>query len=92
MTSRFYYALWNGELGFERAQEFTSYPQLGPLQFPDDNAEEALSVYDHPRVILWKKSPNYSSAKRRAKFWKPCPYRQRATGNRARRGKGASGR
>ena len=65
MTSRFYYALWNGDLGFERAREFTSYPQLGPLQFPDDNAEEALSVYDHPHVILWKKSPNYSPAKAR---------------------------
>lgn len=65
MTSRFYYALWNGDLGFERAREFTSYPRLGPLQFPDDEAEEALSVYDHPRVILWKKTPNYSAAKAR---------------------------
>ncbi len=66
LTSRFYYALWNGDLGFEVAREFTSYPRLGPLQFPDDEAEEALSVYDHPRVILWKKSPNYSAAKARA--------------------------
>ncbi len=66
MTARFYYALWNGDLGFVRAREFTSYPQLGPLQFPDDDAEEALSVYDHPRVVLWKKGPNYSSAKARA--------------------------
>ena len=65
MTSRFYYALWSGELGFVHEREFTSYPSLGPLQFPDDNAEEALSVYDHPRVILWKKGPNYSPAKAR---------------------------
>lgn len=65
MMSRFYYALWSGELGFVREREFTSYPSLGPLQFPDDNAEEALSVYDHPRVILWKKGPNYSPAKAR---------------------------
>ena len=65
MTSRFYYALWNGDLGFEIAREFRSYPQLGPLQFPDDNAEEALSVYDHPRVILWRKTPNYSATKAR---------------------------
>lgn len=65
MTSRFYYALWNGDLGFEMAREFTSYPQLGPLKFPDDEAEEALSVYDHPRVILWKKKPSYSAVKAR---------------------------
>ena len=65
MMSRFYYALWDGELGFERVREFTSYPQLGPLQFPDDEAEEALSVYDHPRVILWRKTANYSPIKAR---------------------------
>ena len=70
MMSRFYYALWSGELGFERVREFTSYPQLGPLQFPDDQAEEALSVYDHPRVILWRKTPNYSPEKAR-QIWKP---------------------
>ena len=63
VTSAFYYALWNGELGFSLEEEFTSYPRLGPLQFPDDGAEEALSVYDHPRVLLWKKNANYSPAK-----------------------------
>lgn len=77
MTSRFYYALWNGELGFEIAREFTSYPQLGPLQFPDDDAEEALSVYDHPRVVLWKKGPNYSAARARAILQQaPLPIQQ----------------
>ena len=29
MTSRFYYALWSGELGWVRVREFTSYPQVG---------------------------------------------------------------
>ena len=77
MTSRFYYALWKGDLGFEKAREFTSYPQLGPLQFPDDDAEEALSVYDHPRVILWKKGPNYSAIKARAILQEaPLPIQQ----------------
>ena len=84
MTSRFYYALWKGDLGFVRAREFTSYPQLGPLQFPDDDAEEALSVYDHPRVILWKKGPNYSAAKARAILQEaPLPIQKEWHPNRA---------
>lgn len=66
MMAQFYGALWSGELGFTLQKEFTSYPRFGPLQFPDDDSEEALSVYDHPRVLLWKKNPNYNSAKARA--------------------------
>jgi 4-amino-4-deoxy-L-arabinose transferase-like glycosyltransferase len=60
MTYEFYSALWDGSLGFEKVREFTSYPRLGPFEFPDDNSEEALSVYDHPRVILWRKTKSYS--------------------------------
>ncbi len=63
MTCEFYSALWDGSLGFEKVREFTSYPRLGPIQFPDDNSEEALSVYDHPRVILWKKTKDFSRQK-----------------------------
>ena len=63
MTSALYFALWSGELGFTLEREWTSYPRLGPLQFPDDDAEEALSVYDHPRVLLWKKNASYSRQK-----------------------------
>jgi len=35
MTIRFYETLFSGELGFELAGEFVSYPALGPCQFPD---------------------------------------------------------
>ena len=35
MTIRFYETLFNGELGFELAAEFVSYPALGSCQFPD---------------------------------------------------------
>ena len=35
MTVAFYDALFAGELGFELAAEFISYPALGPCQFPD---------------------------------------------------------
>jgi 4-amino-4-deoxy-L-arabinose transferase-like glycosyltransferase len=35
LTTAYYRALFAGELGFELAAEFTSYPTLGPLTFPD---------------------------------------------------------
>ena len=35
LSTAFYRALFAGELGFELAAEFTSYPVLGPLTFPN---------------------------------------------------------
>ena len=60
MTIAYYNALFDGELGFERVAEFTSYPGLFGLTFPDQSAEEAFSVYDHPRVQIFKKTDRYS--------------------------------
>lgn len=59
-TTSFYRALFAGKLGFKLEKEFTNYPRFGPFTFPDDGLEEALSVYDHPRVLLYKKTPDWS--------------------------------
>ncbi|HEU5089449.1 MAG TPA: hypothetical protein VFT99_18460, partial [Roseiflexaceae bacterium] len=48
MTIRYYQLLFGGQLGFERIKEFSSYPSLFGIQIPDQSAEEAFSVYDHP--------------------------------------------
>lgn len=42
MATEYYRALFGGELGFELAAEFTSYIQLGPLTFPDQETPFAL--------------------------------------------------
>lgn len=83
LTIAYYQALFSGQLGFELVADFTSYPTLGPLQFPDTEepfpipragyeyraapvsvpmppAEEAFSVYDHPRVLIFRKTPAFS--------------------------------
>ena len=62
MSIAYYRALFDGSLGFERAADFTSYPSLGPLRVPDDGAEEQFTVYDHPRVLLFKKTARFSPA------------------------------
>ncbi|HUU34871.1 MAG TPA: DUF2298 domain-containing protein, partial [Vicinamibacterales bacterium] len=66
MTIRYYDALFSGALGFERVADVTSYPSLGPLQIPDQSAEEAFSVYDHARVQIFKKTSRWSASRARA--------------------------
>ena len=66
MTTAYYRALFEGRLGFERAADFTSYPSLGPIRIPDDRSEEAFTVYDHPRVLLFRKTKEFSEARVRS--------------------------
>jgi hypothetical protein len=61
LTSAYYRALFDGSLGFALVREFSSYPQLFGRHFPDDDVEEALTVYDHPRVLLLHKTNKYSA-------------------------------
>jgi YYY domain-containing protein len=73
MTTAYYRALFDGRLGFERAAEFTSYPSLGPLKIPDDRAEEQFTVYDHPRVLLFRKTKQFSPERVRASLLAAMP-------------------
>lgn len=55
----FYEELFAGQRGYTEIKEFTSYPSLRylgiPLDFPDQWSEEAFTVYDHPKVMIFKK-------------------------------------
>ena len=57
--SRFYQDLFAEKLGYKKIKEFTSYPSLRwlgiPIDFPDQWSDEAFTVYDHPKVIIFKK-------------------------------------
>ncbi|NWG18250.1 MAG: hypothetical protein HXY41_16630 [Chloroflexi bacterium] len=79
MTNRYYEALFSGELGFERVETFHQAYKLGPLRVSDQHlpfydspdwlnefeAEEAFHVYDHPAVMIFRKTAAYSSEKMR---------------------------
>lgn len=60
MSSEYYRRLFAGDLGFELVKTFTSYPAIGPWVIADDRAEEAFTVYDHPKVLIFQKQPDFS--------------------------------
>jgi YYY domain-containing protein len=52
--------MFQSELGYDLVQTFTSEPRLGPLRLNDQFAEEAFTVYDHPKVLVFKKNSGYN--------------------------------
>jgi len=60
VTVRYYEALNDGSLGFERVKEFSTPPSLFGFTRDDRNAEETFTVYDHPTVTVWQKTAAFS--------------------------------
>jgi YYY domain-containing protein len=56
---------FQGKLGFELVQVFTSEPRLGPIRLNDQFAEEAFTVYDHPKVLVFQKTASYNPQRAR---------------------------
>ncbi len=54
--------MYQGQLGFDLVQIEQSNPNLGSFQINDQSAEEAFTVYDHPKVLIFKKNASYDSA------------------------------
>ncbi|NOH01187.1 MAG: hypothetical protein HND47_04035 [Chloroflexi bacterium] len=60
--------MYKGRLGFELEAVFTSYPTLGPIVINDQSAEEAFTFYDHPKVMIFKKTDDFDAESLRALF------------------------
>ena len=58
-TAKYYQELFSGKLGFEKVADFSSYPgiKIGDWEFEinDQSADESFTVYDHPRVMIFKR-------------------------------------
>ncbi|MEI7553986.1 DUF2298 domain-containing protein [Candidatus Chlorohelix sp.] len=83
VTTQLYEMLFNGDLGFQLAKEVSNYPTV-PLvgwQINDDTADESFSVYDHPKVYIFKKKVQLTEVEYRNLFapsinapWVPKRY------------------
>ena len=63
LMSKFYKELLeNKNKNYKKIKEFTSYPSLNflniSLKFPDQWSDENFTVYDHPKVIIYKHENN----------------------------------
>lgn len=68
VQQQYYQLLFEGRLGFTKVYENASLPTLGPFQFDDGWMDESFTVYDHPRVIIFKKDRQLSSDEVKALF------------------------
>lgn len=64
LLNEYYQRLFSGKLGFKEIAEFTSYPKIELFgkkiaEFPDEDAEETWTVFDHPVIRIYKKKPTF---------------------------------
>lgn len=59
---------YTGNLGYDLVAVFESYPTFGNIVINDQAAEEAFTFYDHPKVLIFKKSENFDVNKVTAIF------------------------
>ncbi len=55
--------MFKSELGFDLVKVFQSDPAIGPARINDQFAEEAFTVYDHPKVLIFQKNSGFDPEK-----------------------------
>jgi YYY domain-containing protein len=71
MTTAYYRALADGQLGYQRVERFRSVPQLFGLRFDDRSSDLNWQFYDHPPVTIYRKVRPVPAATMAALF--PAP-------------------
>jgi YYY domain-containing protein len=68
VQQQFFELLFAGRLGYTLVYDGSSFPSLGPFTFDDGFMDESFTVYDHPRVLVFKKERQLSEDELRALF------------------------
>ena len=70
VQTRYYELLFAGKLGFDKIYEEKVYPELTWLgiRFDDSRSDESFTVYDHPKVSVFKKVRSLSREDLRVLF------------------------
>jgi YYY domain-containing protein len=54
ISNKYFYLLFAGDLGYTPIYDLASRPGLFGIEFPDELADESITVYDHPKVIIFE--------------------------------------
>jgi YYY domain-containing protein len=60
-TVRAFRLLFAGDLGYTLVEEFASRPSFLGFAVPDELADESFSVYDHPKVLVFRNTARRSA-------------------------------
>jgi YYY domain-containing protein len=66
--------LFSGNLGFQLVQSFKINPSIGAFTLNDELADESFSVYDHPKVWIFKNISKLSSAEIQERIESPLRF------------------
>jgi YYY domain-containing protein len=61
-TVNYFYKLFAGDLGYTLVHETAVRPSLFGIEIPDELADESLTVYDHPKVLIFKNTGRLDAA------------------------------
>ena len=62
LTSHYFYQLFAGDLGYTLMHEEAVRPSLFGIEIPDELGDESLTVYDHPKVLVFKNTERLDAA------------------------------
>ena len=74
-TDRLFRLLFAGDLGWRLERTFASRPELLGLRLPTELADESFSVYDHPKVVVFRNVARLSAAETARRLREAAPSR-----------------
>ena len=60
LSTAYYEALFDEQLGYELVFEHSTPPRLGNFIIDDQPADESFTVYDHPKAYVFQKTRDLS--------------------------------
>lgn len=61
ISNNYFYQLFAGDLGYTLIYDHASRPGLFGLELPDELADESITVYDHPKVLIFENTGRLSA-------------------------------
>jgi YYY domain-containing protein len=73
LTVNYFRELFAGDLGYALVRENASRPRLLGIELPDELADESFSVYDHPKVLIFRNIGHLTGGEIEAKIMHGTP-------------------